>query len=82
MELQLHSSHFQTIQVEREAYKKLTNVKKDHMKRLTELEKVQQLDREKAELITRNQELVDHARLAIQTALANQVNLLCLSIFL
>ncbi|GBP78961.1 Nuclear export mediator factor NEMF homolog [Eumeta japonica] len=62
-----------TIKVEREALKKLDNVKKDHEKRLTELEKTQKVDRDKAELISRNQELVDQARLAIQTAIANQL---------
>lgn len=58
--------------------KKLQNVRKDHEKRLTELNKLQLVDREKAELISRNQELVDQARLAVQTALANQVRMSCL----
>ncbi|CAH0756623.1 unnamed protein product [Diatraea saccharalis] len=63
-----------TVQVEREAMKKLQNVRKDHEKRVSELEAVQASDRERAELITRNQQLVDSARLAVQTALANQMS--------
>lgn len=53
--------------------KKLQNVKKDHDKRLTNLTKNQKVDKEKAELITLNQKLVDSAILAIQSAIANQV---------
>ncbi|CAK1547486.1 unnamed protein product [Leptosia nina] len=63
-----------TIQVEREALKKLSNVKKDHEKRITELEKVQVEDRKAAEMISRNEQLVEQARLAIQTAIANQMS--------
>lgn len=62
------------IQQEREAFKKLNNVKKDHDQRLQALEKTQELDKQKAELITRNQELVDNAILAIQSALASQMS--------
>lgn len=62
------------VQIEREAYKKLQNVKKDHEKRLTELEKTQIADKEKAELIMQNQQMVDSAILAVQTAIANQVS--------
>lgn len=61
------------MQIEREAMKKLQNVRKDHDKRLTELSKVQTNDRDKAELITRNQTLVDRAILAVQAAIATQV---------
>ncbi|XP_030081612.1 nuclear export mediator factor NEMF homolog [Drosophila hydei] len=46
-----------TLQQEREALKKLSNVKKDHTKRLEELNKVQDDDKKKAELITCNQSL-------------------------
>ena len=53
--------------------KKLQNVRKDHDKRITELEKVQLEDRKAAELISRNEQLVEQARMAIQAALANQV---------
>ncbi|XP_026478468.1 nuclear export mediator factor NEMF homolog isoform X1 [Ctenocephalides felis] len=61
------------MQQEREALKKLSNVKTDHEKRLRELESTQEMDKHRAELITRNQQLVDDAILAVQTALANQV---------
>ncbi|XP_041969362.1 nuclear export mediator factor NEMF homolog isoform X1 [Aricia agestis] len=63
-----------TIQVEREAMKKLHNVKKDHEKRITELQSVQLEDRKAAELISRNEELVEQARLAVTTAIANQMS--------
>ncbi|KAH8312498.1 hypothetical protein KR044_011035, partial [Drosophila immigrans] len=62
-----------TLHQEREALKKLSNVKKDHSKRLEELNKVQDLDKRKAELITCNQSLVDKAILAIQSAIASQL---------
>ncbi|XP_033356779.1 nuclear export mediator factor NEMF homolog isoform X1 [Bombus vosnesenskii] len=61
------------LQQERDALKKLENVKKDHDQRLINLEKTQELDKQKAELISRNQTLVDNAILAIQSALANQM---------
>uniref|UniRef100_A0A182VZW9 NFACT RNA-binding domain-containing protein n=1 Tax=Anopheles minimus TaxID=112268 RepID=A0A182VZW9_9DIPT len=59
---------------EREALKKLSNVKTDHAKRIEELTKVQLEDRKKAELITRNQDLVNKALLAVQSALAAQMS--------
>lgn len=59
---------------EREALKKLSNVKKDHSKRIEELSKTQLVDTKRAELITRNQELVDNAIFAIRSALANQMS--------
>lgn len=62
------------INVEREAMKKLQNVRKDHNKRITELTKVQLEDRKAAELISRNEQLVEQARIAIQTALSNQMS--------
>lgn len=62
------------LQQERDAMKKLDNVRKDHDQRLVSLEKTQEVDKQKAELITRNQILVDNAILAIQSALANQMS--------
>lgn len=53
--------------------KKLQNIRTDHEKRLSNLEKVQLEDRRAAEMIARNEPLVEQARLAIQTAIANQV---------
>lgn len=63
-----------TLQQEREALKKLSNVQKDHTKRLEELNKLQDDDKKKAELITSNQSLVDKAILAIQSAIASQLS--------
>lgn len=62
------------IQQEREALKKLDNVKKDHSQRLEALTKDQEVDKQKAELITRNQTVVDNAILAVQSALASQMS--------
>ncbi|ALC47929.1 Clbn [Drosophila busckii] len=62
-----------TLHQEREALKKLSNVKRDHTKRLEELNKVQDTDKKQAELITSNQELVDKAILAVQSAIASQL---------
>ncbi|XP_044729059.1 nuclear export mediator factor NEMF homolog [Chrysoperla carnea] len=59
---------------EREALKKLDNVRKDHDQRLRALEETQEVDKQRAELITRNQELVDSAILAIRSAVANQLS--------
>jgi hypothetical protein len=61
-------------QQEREALKKLSNVRQDHAHRLEELAKVQQVDRQKAELITRNQALVDGVIYAIRALLAKQIS--------
>lgn len=57
--------------------------RKDHDHRLEALEKTQNVDKQKAELITRNQELVENIILAIQNLLAHQVRTLlfpCLSV--
>lgn len=54
--------------------KKLNNVKKDHDNRLQSLTKTQEFDRMKAELIMRNQELVDNAITAVRTAIASQAS--------
>ncbi|KAG4067961.1 hypothetical protein HA402_010647 [Bradysia odoriphaga] len=62
-----------TMQQERDALKKLSNVKRDHEKRLDDLSKIQIEDKKRAELITRNQALVENAILAIRSALANQM---------
>ncbi|KAL3287096.1 hypothetical protein HHI36_001580 [Cryptolaemus montrouzieri] len=61
------------LQQEREALKKLENVRKDHSQRLVALEKTQEKDKQKAELITRNQEMVEKAILAVQSAVAGQL---------
>jgi predicted ribosome quality control (RQC) complex YloA/Tae2 family protein len=69
------------LQQEREALKKLENVKKDHDQRLISLGKTQEIDKQKAELITRNQQLVDNAIRAIQSALASQMSWEDINIF-
>ncbi|XP_053953929.1 ribosome quality control complex subunit NEMF homolog [Anastrepha ludens] len=63
-----------TLQQERDALKKLSNVKKDHAKRLENLTKSQEVDKQKAELITCNQVLVDHAISAVQSLIATQMS--------
>ncbi|KAG5672133.1 hypothetical protein PVAND_002287 [Polypedilum vanderplanki] len=62
------------LQQERDALKKLSNVRKDHAHRLDELAKQQTQDRFKAELITRNQLLVDSAIYAMRSLLAKQLS--------
>lgn len=62
------------IQQEREALKKLSNVKKDHSKRIEDLTKTQKAGAKRAELITRNQQLVDNAIYAIRSMLAKQMS--------
>lgn len=63
-----------TFNQECEALKKLSNVKMDHAKRLDELNKVQILNRQRAELITRNQDLVNSMLITIRNAIANQMS--------
>lgn len=46
---------------EKQAMKKLENVKKDHEMRLEKLQSEQSMDRRRAELIEMNEELVDSA---------------------
>lgn len=53
--------------------KKLSNVKKDHEKRIDNLQKTQEMDQRKAELIQINLELVEKAIMIVQSALANQI---------
>lgn len=60
------------IQQEAKAMKKLENIKKDHDQRLIGLEMTQNVDKHRAELITRNQTLVDNAILSVRMAIANQ----------
>ncbi|CAF1615595.1 unnamed protein product [Adineta ricciae] len=64
----------QIVQKEKEALKKLDNVKKDHQKRLEELQAVQDEDVRRAHLIEMNADLVTRAMAAINTAVANQMS--------
>ncbi|GFT99284.1 nuclear export mediator factor Nemf [Nephila pilipes] len=59
---------------EKEALKKLENVKKDHEQRLLKLHESQAEDIKKAQLIETNLELVDKAILVIRSAIANQIS--------
>lgn len=63
-----------TFNQECEALKKLSNVKKDHEKRLEELNKVQELNKQRAELIMRNQELITSVLMTLRSAVANQMS--------
>lgn len=65
-------------QQEREVLKKLSNVRDNHAARLEELAKAQLVDRHKAELITRNQVLVDSVIYAMRSLLAKQLSWLAI----
>ncbi|XP_053213804.1 ribosome quality control complex subunit NEMF-like [Panonychus citri] len=62
------------LQQEKEALKKLENVKKDHEKRLLELASLQEADKRKASLIEMNKDLVEKALLIMRSAIANQIS--------
>lgn len=62
------------LQKEKEALKKLENVKKDHEQRLAKLHTSQTEDIRKAQLIEMNSELVDKAITVIRSAIANQIS--------
>lgn len=61
-------------QQEKQALKKLENIKKDHQSRLQTLEQEQAQDRKLGELIELNSDLVDKALNIIRTAIANQMD--------
>lgn len=63
-----------TLQQERSAMKKLENIKKDHEKRLEGLQKEQETDKLKGQLIEMNLTLVDRAILIVRSAIANQID--------
>lgn len=77
----IYSCYHLAVQQERDAMKKLENVRKDHSQRLIGLEKLQEEDKQKAELITRNQELVDRTILSVQMLLGQQVKCIIYEIF-
>merc|ERR1719289_601361 len=62
-----------SVQQERNAVKKLENVKKDHETRIKSLQELQDLDRLKGELIEMNSEIVNNAIKVILSAIANQI---------
>ena len=62
------------VQQEKEALKKLENVRIDHSKRVAALTRLQEDDAKKGELIELNQALVDDAITQMRTALADQLD--------
>ncbi|KAI1237438.1 hypothetical protein IHE44_0013511 [Lamprotornis superbus] len=62
------------LQQEKQALKKLENVRKDHEHRLEALQQAQEADKLKGELIEMNLEVVDRAIQVVRSALANQID--------
>ena len=62
------------LQWEKSAVKKLENVKKDHGKRLDALQREQELDTRKGQLIEMNLPLVERAITIVRSAVANQID--------
>ncbi|NXA75241.1 NEMF factor, partial [Thryothorus ludovicianus] len=62
------------LQQEKQALKKLENVRKDHEHRLEALQQAQAADQLKGELIEMNLEVVDRAIRVVRSALANQID--------
>ncbi|XP_008309314.1 ribosome quality control complex subunit NEMF [Cynoglossus semilaevis] len=62
------------LQQEKQALKKLENVKRDHEQRLDALHQAQEVDRVKGELIEMNLPIVERALQVVRSALANQVD--------
>ncbi|XP_009950757.1 PREDICTED: nuclear export mediator factor NEMF-like, partial [Leptosomus discolor] len=62
------------LQQEKQALKKLENVRRDHEHRLEALQQAQEADKLKGELIEMNLEMVDRAIQVVRSALANQID--------
>ncbi|XP_036313408.1 nuclear export mediator factor NEMF isoform X5 [Pipistrellus kuhlii] len=62
------------LQQEKQALKKLDNVRKDHENRLEALQQAQEIDKLKGELIEMNLQIVDRAIQVVRSALANQID--------
>ncbi|XP_051578777.1 ribosome quality control complex subunit NEMF-like isoform X1 [Myxocyprinus asiaticus] len=62
------------LQQEKQALKKLENVRRDHEQRLEALHQVQEVDRLKGELVEMNLQMVERALQVVRSALANQVD--------
>ncbi|XP_056151602.1 ribosome quality control complex subunit NEMF-like [Lampris incognitus] len=62
------------LQQEKQALKKLDNVKRDHEQRLDALHQAQEIDRVKGELVEMNLPVVERALQVVRSALANQVD--------
>uniref|UniRef100_A0AC35U2M6 NFACT-R_1 domain-containing protein n=1 Tax=Rhabditophanes sp. KR3021 TaxID=114890 RepID=A0AC35U2M6_9BILA len=72
--LDSQKSEKRALQVEKDALKKVENVKKDHEERLKALLISQVSQKERAQRIEMNVELIDQALLVVQSALANKLN--------
>ncbi|KAJ8394233.1 hypothetical protein AAFF_G00048160 [Aldrovandia affinis] len=59
---------------EKQAMKKLDNVRRDHVQRLEALHQAQEVDRLKGELVEMNLAMVERALQVVRSALANQVD--------
>ncbi|XP_066486559.1 ribosome quality control complex subunit NEMF [Tiliqua scincoides] len=62
------------LQQEKQALKKLENVRKDHEHRLEALHQAQEIDKVKGELVEMNLDIVDRAIQVVRSALANQID--------
>uniref|UniRef100_A0A8C0GF64 Ribosome quality control complex subunit NEMF n=1 Tax=Chelonoidis abingdonii TaxID=106734 RepID=A0A8C0GF64_CHEAB len=62
------------LQQEKQALKKLENVRKDHEHRLESLHQAQEVDKIKGELVEMNLDIVDRAIQVVRSALANQID--------
>uniref|UniRef100_A0A8D0L2F3 Ribosome quality control complex subunit NEMF n=1 Tax=Sphenodon punctatus TaxID=8508 RepID=A0A8D0L2F3_SPHPU len=62
------------LQQEKQALKKLENVRKDHEHRLDALQQAQEVDKIKGELVEMNLEVVEQAIQVVRSALANQID--------
>ncbi|CAM5123748.1 unnamed protein product [Eretmochelys imbricata] len=62
------------LQQEKQALKKLENVRKDHEHRLESLHQAQEIDKVKGELVEMNLDIVDRAIQVVRSALANQID--------
>nr|XP_021523873.1 nuclear export mediator factor NEMF isoform X3 [Aotus nancymaae] len=65
---------FESFDKEKQALKKLDNVRKDHENRLEALQQTQEIDKLKGELIEMNLQIVDRAIQVVRSALANQID--------
>ncbi|GFN73720.1 nuclear export mediator factor nemf-like, partial [Plakobranchus ocellatus] len=72
--LECQKLDMKVIQQEKSALKKLDNVKKDHEKRIEGLQKEQETDILRGQLIEINLDLVDQAILIVRNAVANQID--------
>ncbi|RUS85379.1 hypothetical protein EGW08_006864 [Elysia chlorotica] len=72
--LECQKMDMKVIQQEKGALKKLDNVRKDHEKRIEGLQKEQEVDILRGQLIETNLNLVDQAILIVRNAVANQID--------